>query len=234
MSLKKTSNVFVLAIFLCCIGAVAAACLSFFDMLTKEPIKNMERKKVEQTLQEVLPKFDNNPAECNFSLPSVNDKSIEVEFFGAMMGKKLAGVAGKSKTMKGYSGEIQAIVGLNPDGKIRTVIITKQNETPGLGTVVCGREREVTIWDVLGMGKKQTAGLPPNRILDSYDGHAASSDAAWKVKKDGGQFDYMSGATISSRAVCDVVYRIARTYFVNKKQIDAALKKKAAEGGAAK
>jgi electron transport complex protein RnfG len=228
MSLKKTENIVVLGIFLGLIGAISAGILSWVASITKEPIEAMKLAKTNQALKEVLPEFDNEPAVDMITVKSFDGKS-DVVFFGAKKGGKLVAVAGQGSD-NGYSGKVEAMVGLDVNGKIRTVIITKQTETPGLGTVVCERKRKVTIFDVLGMGEKVDANkLPPNPILDQFDGHVADSKGSWpipwKVKKDGGNANYITGATISSRAVTKVVYMIARTYVEKKKDIDAQLQK---------
>lgn len=228
MSLKKTENIIVLGIFLGVIGAVSAGILAWVASITKEPIEAMKLAKTNQALKEVLPEFDNEPAADKITVKSFGGKS-DVVFFGAKKNGKLVAVAGQGAD-NGYSGPVEAMVGLDVNGKIRSVIITKQTETPGLGTVVCERKRKVTIFDVLGMGKKVDENkLPPNPILDQFDGHAADAKGSWtlpwKVKKDGGNVNYITGATISSRAVTKVVYMIARTYIVKKKEIDAGLMK---------
>ncbi len=217
--LKDTNNTFVLGLFLCVIGAIAALILAQVSAMTKAPIKANEAKVLNNALKEVLPAFDNITGPIK--VKSDDAEKYDVTFYGAEKDGKLIAVAGISKTMKGYSGYIQALVGINLNGKIRTVIITKQNETPGLGTVVCSRKNEVTIVQLV-KGEKQAEGLPPNPILDQFDGKKAGKEP-WKVKKDGGTLDYVTGATISSRAVADVVYRISHTYNVQGKDIKSQL-----------
>ncbi len=224
MSLKKTENIFVLGIFLAVIGAVAAGILAWVAEITKEPIAKMELAKTNKALMAVLPDFTNEPSKDKFVIKSDDKEKYDIVFYGAKKDGKLIAVAGQSRTMKGYSGLIESMVGLDADGKIRSVVITKQNETPGLGTVVCGRKRVVTIFDLFGGGKKvDTSKLPPNAILDQFDGHSATQkdgwSLPWKVKKDGGNINFITGATISSRAVTDVVYRIAHTYIAKRKEI---------------
>lgn len=237
MSLKKTGNIFILGIFLGVIGIISSFVLSCMDKLTKEPIKAMQMKKINEALKEVLPEFTNQPSENTCVVKSADDKQYEVKFYGAKKNGKLVAVAGKSYTLKGYSGRIEAIVGMNINGSIRTVIITKQNETPGLGTVFCDRVNRLTIFQLLGLKKRPDADkLPPNPYLDQFNGHIAGKKSegsngttwdagVWKVRKDGGGVNYITGATISSRAVTDVVYRIAETFMADKKRIIQQLAK---------
>jgi electron transport complex protein RnfG len=226
--LKETENIFVLGIFLGVCGAIAALVLAYFADLTREPIKKMKMQAVNNALKEVLPAFDNSPGDNTF-------KKDGVIFYGAMKDGKLVAVAASGFTMKGYSGKIVAMVGLELDGKVRTialvdgkrlsaVLITEQKETPGLGTVVCERKRQKTIVSIFKKPGKD-ANLPPaNKILDQFADKKAG-ETPWQVTKAGGKFDYMTGATISSKAVTGVVYKIARTFAVNQKEIIKELSK---------
>ena len=224
--LKETENILVLGIFLGICAAIAALVLAKVDDMTREPIKKMKMQAVNNALKEVLPAFDNSPGNNTF----VKDG---ITFYGAMKDGQLVAVAASGVSMKGYSGKIVAMIGLKLDGSIRkiaadkklsAVLITEQKETPGLGTVVCERKRQKTIISIFEKPGKD-ANLPPkNKILDQFADKIAGS-TPWKVTKDGGKFDYMTGATISSKAVTGVVYKIARTYVVNSKEIIKELAK---------
>ena len=82
----------------------------------------------------------------------------------------------------GYTGDISGIVGIKPDGTIKGVRITQHKETPGLGDKIEARKSS---W-LDGFISKSL----DNPIIDR-----------WKVKKDGGDFDQLTGATITPRAV---------------------------------
>jgi len=228
--LKETENILVLGIFLGVCAAIAALVLAYVAKVTDEPIKKMKMQEVNNALKEVLPAFDNSPGNNIY-------KKDGVTFYGAMKDGKLAAVAASGKTMKGYSGKIVAMVGLDLTGKIRTiaevdgkklsaVLITEQKETPGLGTVVCERKRQKTIISIFEKPGKD-AHLPANnKILDQFADKEAGK-TPWQVTKAGGKFDYMTGATISSKAVTGVVYNIAHTFAVNRVEIIKELSKAA-------
>lgn len=235
--LKESNNTFVLGIFLAIIGAIAAVILSYVAELTKVPIAKAKEADINRALQNVLPEFDNSPVKNKFALHAADKTGYTVTFYGAIKNGKLVGVAGKSITMKGYGGKLEAMVGLDLNGKIRTVsvlkgqmgdkpisaiLITQQSETPGLGTVLCQRKNTVTLSSLFSDKKTVKTALPPNKYLDQFAGKTAPA-APWKVKKDGGTIIYKTGATITSRAVTDVVYRITHTYMVHKQEIDKQL-----------
>jgi electron transport complex protein RnfG len=94
-----------------------------------------------------------------------------------------AGYAIKTFSDKGFSGHIELMAGFNKDGTINNIAILQHKETPGLGTKM-GEPKFLTQF----LGKN-----PGNFKL--------------KVKKDGGQVDAITAATISSRAFCDALQR---------------------------
>lgn len=217
MSEKKNSNLFVLGIFLAVLGAIAAGLLAWVDRLTSEPIKKAQLQKTCKALEVVLPKFDNVPANDKRVIKAKN--GTEVTYYIAKQNNKIVGIAGQGYSKKGFAGKVVVMVGMDPTGKINTVIVTEQKETPGLGTAVTDRVREKTIFDLFS-NKKAAIGLPPNRILDGFAGHTATLNGkAWAVKKDGGQFAFVTGATITSRAVTDAVYTVDSTFVDNREKI---------------
>lgn len=88
----------------------------------------------------------------------------------------------------GYGGAIQLLVGISNDGQITGVRVVEHHETPGLG-------------DYIELAKSQW--------IHVFDGKSLRNtpDEAWQVKKDGGEFDYVTGATITPRAVIATVHR---------------------------
>lgn len=93
----------------------------------------------------------------------------------------------------GYSGNIRLLVGIRYDGTLAGVRVLSHKETPGLGDAI---EAERSDWILRFAGKSL---LNPD-------------EKGWKVKKDGGQFDQFTGATITPRAVVKAVYSTLRYY----------------------
>ena len=135
MNLKKSENIFVLGLFLSVIALIAVTLLGYFANLTKQPIAEAQLKSTNESLKAVLPAFESTKV---FDLE-------KVKYYGAFdKNNVLLGVAAESNTA-GYAGPITAIISLELDGTINTVIITKQTETPGLGTNVCERKFTKTL-----------------------------------------------------------------------------------------
>lgn len=192
------------------IAGIAAGLLGWVYLVTEAPIAAALHEKTNAALRDVLPAFNNQPAEETTVVGNVT-------FYVGRNNGKIVGFAGETITPKGYNGNITVLAGLLPDGTITTVLVTNQAETPGLGTVVCERKRQKTLSGII-KGKKE-AGLPPNAILDQFNGKKATAgQTPWTVKKDGGTLDAVTGATITSRAVGEAVFTIAETFAQNSEQ----------------
>ena len=89
------------------------------------------------------------------------------------------------------------IVAINYNGSINGVRVVAHKETPGLG-------------DYIDIAK--------NKWINLFSGatHEHDKDDDWKVKKDGGQFDYMAGATITPRAIVKAVHKTLKYFEENR------------------
>ncbi|MBL7016087.1 MAG: RnfABCDGE type electron transport complex subunit G [Kiritimatiellales bacterium] len=209
--MSKQVNIPVLTVSLALIAGIAASLLGWVYLVTEEPIAAALQEKTNAALREVLPAFDNQPGEETVTVGAVT-------FYVGRKDGDIVGFAGETITPKGYNGNVTVLAGLLPDGTISTVLVTRQAETPGLGTVVCDRKRQKTLSGLI-KGEKET-GLPPNAVLDQFGGMAAKVGASeWKVKKDGGTLDAVTGATITSRAVSGAVFTIAEAFAQNNAQL---------------
>ena len=233
-----------LGVFLGALTAVSTGLLNKVNDMTKGPRDAQKVKNTNGAIKKVLPPYDKIVkqivvgtsagkevvlVDSDKTKAAIAKLTHPIRFYCAVdKDGKTVGLAGLGATNKGYGGKVVAMVGLLPDGSINTVYITEQHETPGLGTVVTDRKRKKTIFTLLGKDKVDANQLPPNKILDAYKGHKVSDKdpwgTIWAVKKDGGKADFITGATISSRAVCGVVYDIASTYMKHSKEIEKLLK----------
>ena len=197
--LRETENIWILGIFLGVTGLLAALILSVVSQLTAKPIEDAKIRTRTKALKQLnLPEFDNNMSETEVVVGNV-------KFMTAKKGGKIVGYAAESSNNSGYNGKISALAGFDADGKILAVQILSHNETPGLGAAVCERKFQRTIFNI---AKPQPAGLPPNPILDQFNGKSAANTSNWKISKDGGPFIFKTGATVSSRAVAALVESI--------------------------
>ncbi len=102
----------------------------------------------------------------------------------------------------GYSGKIGLLVAIRDNGELAGVRVVSHHETPGLGDYIeITRSNWITGFD--------------GKSLEKYN------DSDWKVKKDGGQFDYMAGATITPRAVVKAVHKTMQYYAAHRAELFA-------------
>jgi electron transport complex protein RnfG len=87
---------------------------------------------------------------------------------------------------KGYAGPIALLVGMNKQGNIIRVRTTNHRETPGLGDKI---EPEKSDW------------------IHQFEGADFAATSDWELRRNGGRFDHISGATITSQAVVQTVKR---------------------------
>ncbi len=188
MAAKKDTllNMFV-ALFVICI--VAGGVLGIVFNATKDPIAAAENAKRTAAIKNVLPEFK--------TLKTVNVKSAmedaEIPFHLAYdADNNFIGAAIETFTNKGFSGNISLMVGILADGTIKNISVLQHAETPGLGSKM---EEE------------------------TFKGQFCDKNPAsfnFSVKKDGGDVDAITAATISSRAFCDAVNRALSTFENNK------------------
>ena len=207
MSAQKI-NIPMLGVFLGITAAAAAGLLSAVQSATQPQIQaNAEAKKKEAMMQ-VLPAF----VELVARSEALDDVQFTVALDAAGAPVGVAAIA----EQEGFSGKVEVMVGLTPDGAIRKVLVTKQTETPGLGTVITDRKEQKVITDLFSK-KESDAGLPANQYLDQYE--TVTADTVWKVTKDGGDIDAKTGATITSRAVCGAVGKVYAAFAKHQDQL---------------
>ncbi len=184
---KKISSLRNMVFSLFVITLAASAALGYIYELTKTPIAEMNLKKKLQAIKDVVPDFNNNPSADMYKIPTY-DGTDSLECYPAKKDKELVGTAIKTYTKNGFGGLVWLMVGFKADGTINDISILEQNETPGLGTKMTTPEF-----------KNQFNGKNPEQYKLS-------------VKKDGGDVDAITAATISSRAFCDAVKRAYESY----------------------
>lgn len=189
-----------LVLVLTLITAGAGLLLSLVESVTREPIAEQRRLEMLRALQAVLPPADNSPDEDTVQLLVGKDKrgrDVLRKFFRGRKEGQLNGIAFKVVAPDGYSGNIDVMVGIDPAGTVVGIEILSHNETPGLGDKIAFPEFK---------------GIFVGKNLDNAD---------WRVKKDGGEFDQITGATISPRAVVGAVRKGLEFYRDNKSDVIA-------------
>lgn len=170
------------------ICAVAGALLAAVSMITAEPIEAAARSEKLQAIETVLPKHTNAPDGETVTVKA-NDKTWT--FYIARRDGTYVGTAVESVSSQGYGGDIAVMIGINTKNAIEAIEILQQKETPGLGAKIA----EPAF-------KNAFAGKPLR-------------GTRWAVRKDNGDIDQITAATISSRAVVDAVKQAIDVYLAH-------------------
>ncbi len=185
-----------LIVVLAVICAGAAFALAMVYEVTKEPIAYQKKLEVIRSLDAVLPGMPIDPDNDFIDLPGEKDQDYRV--FRSTGEEGVVGVAFQVIAPDGYSGNIDDMMGVLPDGTLGGIEILSHAETPGLGSLIADEE-----WKSIFKG----------RSLDNTN---------FKVKKDGGDIDQITGATISPRAVSAAVERGLKWFETNRETVLAA------------
>lgn len=184
---SMTRNALVLGLFaMSCVGLVA-----LLAGLTEEPIRASKQHARELSLAAVMPltlyssmvSYDDTSAPASDHIALVPDSEILL----AKIDEETTGIILSVVTSRGYSGDIELMIGINSALSITGVRVTAHRETPGLGDKI-DRRKSVWIESFQNRGLNDT---PPT---------------IWAVTKEGGDFDQFTGATITPRAVVQSVH----------------------------
>lgn len=171
------------------ITLVASAGVGVVNMITVAPIAAAEKAATTEALKQVLPAFDAT------TMQELTLDQMPIVVYTATKDNQTVGYAIQTMTKQGFSGVVRLMVGFTPDGEVINVNVLAQNETPGLGT------------------KMADAGNP---LLSSVQGKKPEAmklvEGKLAVKKDGGDVDALTAATISSRAYVDAINRAWEAY----------------------
>ena len=178
-------------------SVIGTAMVSFTQQGTLERIADNERQVLLRNLYELLPpeQLDNDIAEDAIELaPSLLlGSSAPTSAYRARKDGEPVAIIFRAIAPEGYSGEIHLLVGVYTDGSLAGVRVVKHAETPGLGDAIETRKSE---W-IHGFDGRSLGDPPVDR---------------WKVRRDGGDFDQITGATITPRAIVKAVRNTLQYY----------------------
>ncbi|MDA3868921.1 MAG: electron transport complex subunit RsxG [Gammaproteobacteria bacterium] len=192
------------ALLLMLFATIGAAAVGFIYDHTYETIKQNERQALLDQLNNIVPAshYDNNLLEDSFKLAPdtlLGTTEPTAAYRAKKQGEPIA-IIFPAIAPNGYNGSIHLLVGVYRDGTVAGVRVIRHRETPGLGDAI---ETSRSDWITHFAGK--SLGRPPGK--------------QWKVKRDGGQFDQFTGATITPRAVVKSVHSALLYFEANKKML---------------
>ena len=188
-------------------SVLATAVLASTYFMTHDAIVKSEEAEKMKLINQIVPSdlFDNDIIQDKLSVPASELLGTEGDTlaYRARLKGEPSAVVLESVAPDGYSGRIWLILAVRANGELAGVRVVTHKETPGLGDYI---ELTKSPW------------------IKGFDGksRAVYKDADWKVKKDGGQFDYMAGATITPRAIVKAVNKALVYYGQNRDILFAA------------
>jgi electron transport complex protein RnfG len=142
-------------------------------------------------INEVLPPaaYDNDLLADSVNLPPLRELGLDdgSKLYRARKNGQPVALVLEAAAPDGYSGRISLVLAIMADGRLAATRVTGHKETPGLGDYIDPKKDKNKTKPWIGQFNDQ--------------GHDLVREGRWKVKKDGGQFAYHTGATISARAV---------------------------------
>lgn len=182
---------------------ITGGTIALTQAVTEQRIREQAAKAEARALFEIIPEsaHDNQLLKDTVQLPASNrlDTEQPPKAWVARRNGEPVGMILPVVAPDGYSGDIRLLVGIATDGTVLGVRVTSHKETPGLGDRIETRKSD---WITAFEGR--SLGQPPH--------------SEWNVKKNGGDFDQFTGATITPRAVVKAV-RKTLVYFRQNRQV---------------
>ena len=172
--------------------------LAYINSATEDRIENMVLEFVKgPAIRKIFEGATNDPIKDRFQ---IKDGEIERTFFVGVIDGEPRGIAFETAG-KGYGGDVGLMVGIDAkENKLLGVGVTVHNETPGMGA------------------KAET---DPGFVAQFAD---MGLEDPIQVNQDGGTINAISGATITSRAICSAATEANEIYSQLKDQIQDQLK----------
>jgi electron transport complex protein RnfG len=188
-------------VYLILFALAAAITLASVDRVTSERIAANELAERLNALKELLQvdEYNNEPHLDAITVlhPDLLGSEEPLPVYRARMNLEPVAAVLTAVTPDGFSGEIRIFIALYPDGEVAAVRVIEHHESPGLGDLIEHRKSD---WI------ETFTGLQTSEVV------ADLRAPAWTLDRDDGDFDHISGATVTSRAVVKAV-RNAALYF---------------------
>ncbi len=189
------------------IAAICTALVAITYQVTNERIAANEQAWLEQSLAPALSglSFDSGVSESVLTIPAPHalpgaDAAIVYRVYS---GESPVAALFVVSARDGYAGAIRLLIGIDVDGRVTGVHVLAHRETPGLG-------------DRVESGKSDW--------VRQFDGRSLSdpTPGGWRIKRDGGEFDQLTGASVTPRAIVKAIQETLQYFDANAAAIFAA------------
>jgi len=187
--MKKIKSTFInMVVVMSIVAGFSAILVSYIYQLTLPAVQRNALAAEVSAISEIFgTDFDNNPIEEKTIIPTKNSPK-EINVYPLRKGDTIYALAVKSYTNKGFGGELEIMTGFYIDGTMAGYKVLNHKETPGLGSKIM-----------------------ENKFISQFIGIKFDGKKL-KLKKDGGQIDGITSATISSKALLDAVNNAKKAY----------------------
>lgn len=182
--------------------------LAYTFAITRAPIAESERQAKLKLFEQVLPHnlHDNDLLKDTVKIKAGGElgNRDETDAYRARLHGEPSAVILEAVAADGYSGDIKLLIAIKANGDLAGVRVLAHRETPGLGDYI---DLSHSDW-----------------IKKNFDGQslAKTDTEGWQVKKDGGKFDYMAGATITPRAVVKATHKALQYFAAHQQELFTA------------
>jgi electron transport complex protein RnfG len=202
--LQTQRSLIVAAAALLGVVALFTALLGVLAEHTRDRILANQQSALLQAIDALLPpdSYDNQILKDRISVraPDLLGSDNAVAIFRARRGNQPVAALINAIAPDGYRGPIELLIAIKHDGSLYGVQVLDHDETPGLGDAFENRDAD-WLHDFQG------------RSLDN------PAQARWTVRKNGGDFDAFTGATITPRAIVRAVRKSLEYYRTHRDNI---------------
>lgn len=196
-----TNKILPVGLILAAFAIVATSLVTLTEENTRDKIIENERQTLLAAINALVDVDDYNNDILTDTITLAQTKQLgtneDSTVYRARMDKTPVAAVFTAITPNGYNGKIKLLVGVYFDGSLAGVRVINHKETPGLGDKINVKKAD---WILKFKGLS----------LRNPD------ESKWKVKKDGGDFDQFTGATITPRAVVTAVKKALQYYEKNR------------------
>ncbi len=176
------------------VGLGAAVMLVAVFYLTRDRIELQQARQAAAVLHQVLPEdaYDNELA-SDFIEAEIYGLAGTSRIYRARLDGEPVAAIYEITAPDGYSGPIDLLAGVRPDGTVIAVRVTGHRETPGLGDPI---EAERSDW------------------IFQFDDRSLEDPepGGWAASRRGGEFDTITSATLTSQAVVVALRRVLEDF----------------------
>ena len=200
------------AVILVVFVAAFTAALAVVYTMTKPSIDASAAEEKMRTINDVLPRalYDNELLADTLTLPPTPELGQDDEsvVYRGRLKDEPSTLVLEAVAPDGYAGKIRMLLAIRANGEVAGVRVTQHKETPGLG-------------DYIEPKKDKNKANPWIIQFDGKSLEKMPTPGEWKVKKDGGHFDSVAGATVTPRAVTKAVYKAVKFATENRERLFA-------------